>query len=136
MFISVDLPAPDGPIIAVNCPDWNFPVTHFNIVFCSVNWFFFFFYYYFDYYIEENYYIFIYFLPFRLSKETLYDKSLNAMSTGGRFGKWLSDAIGLLLFVCSGPVWFWILRDKPPVAFPFVVDAPLLKQLILFFQKL
>lgn len=30
MFRRVDLPAPEGPIIAVNSPDRNFPFTDFN----------------------------------------------------------------------------------------------------------
>ena len=33
MFIKDDFPAPDGPMIAVSCPDWNFPEIHFNMSF-------------------------------------------------------------------------------------------------------
>ena len=32
MFINEDFPAPLGPMIAVNCPELNFPVMHFKIV--------------------------------------------------------------------------------------------------------
>lgn len=35
MLSSVDLPAPDGPIIAVNSPDLNLPLTDFKITFSS-----------------------------------------------------------------------------------------------------
>lgn len=41
MFNNVDLPAPLGPIIAVNSPDLNSPDTPFSTVFCTVifeNW--------------------------------------------------------------------------------------------------
>lgn len=37
MFSSVDLPAPLGPIMAVNWPDRNSPETPFKMLFFSVN---------------------------------------------------------------------------------------------------
>lgn len=36
MFSNVDFPAPDGPIIAVNSPDLNFPDTFLSICFLPV----------------------------------------------------------------------------------------------------
>lgn len=37
MLSSDDLPAPDGPMIAVNSPDWNVPEIPFKMSLVAVN---------------------------------------------------------------------------------------------------
>lgn len=57
--MSVDFPAPDGPIMAVNSPERKSPPTPFRMRFNS----------------------------FRFGSGTEYEMSLNATSTGGHFGR-------------------------------------------------
>lgn len=62
MFISVDLPAPLGPMMAVSSPDRQAPFTAFRIVL----------------------------KPRARPSDTEYEMSANEIPTGGRFGRCVS----------------------------------------------
>lgn len=66
MFISVDLPAPLGPIMAVSSPDRHVPFTALTMVL----------------------------KPRLRPSDTEYEISVNEMVTGGRFGKCVSVTLG------------------------------------------